>query len=165
MSDSDLIVVAGQYAQSRSISLEDQRLGYGSDGVVWKTSRGTALKVHHIEKTYRVELASYRRLRDAKVINICGLSVPELIDSDDSFHAIEMTLVRPPYLLDFGKVYIDQPPPYWGDEQLMENALVGWLEVFGPNWPTVQLALSVLRSHGIYNVDPRPSNINFGDED
>ena len=32
-----------------------------------------------------------------------------------------MTIVSPPFLLDFGKVYLDSPPPYWDDLEIMSN--------------------------------------------
>jgi hypothetical protein len=35
-----------------------------------------------------------------------GFAIPELIEVDRPLMAIEMTLVRPPFLLDFGKVYL-----------------------------------------------------------
>ena len=76
-----------------------------------------------------------------------------------------MTLVRPPFLLDFGKVYIDHPPPYWGDTQLMANFHAEGRENFQSRWPVVLRALSILRGHGIYYVDPRPGNVTFGDDD
>ena len=162
---SDLLARAQQYAKSKQMSLRvEHPLGYGSDGTVWQTSARSAVKSLEKEKNYLDEITCYRRLRRAGIENICGLAVPILIDSDDTLLIIEMSLVRPPFLLDFGKVYIDRPPPYWADKQLMANFHAEGRENFQKHWSIVQRALAFLRSHGIYYVDPRPGNIVFEDD-
>ena len=55
---------------------------------------------------------SYQRLAEKKVRSINGLAVPGLMGYDVELLAIEMEVVHPPYLLDFGKAYIDEPSPY-----------------------------------------------------
>lgn len=86
--------------------------------------------------------------------------------SDDSLMVLEMTIVTAPYLLDFGKVWIDRPPPYYFDAQRMNNAQADARDLFGNFWPDVQVALYQLRrKYGIYYADPRPGNINCGDSD
>ncbi|MCC7475981.1 MAG: hypothetical protein IT425_11345 [Pirellulales bacterium] len=77
-----------------------------------------------------------------------------------------MTIVQPPYLLDFGKVYIDNPPPYWNDPQFHVNRHECGRELFGnKKWREVLNAMSTLIRLGIWNVDPRPANFCFGDEE
>ena len=89
-----------------------------------------------------------------------------LESSDDDLQIIEMTIVQPPYLLDFGKVYLDAPPPYWSDAQFQTNRHEDGRENFGiEKWKTVLRAMSELIGMGIYDVDPRPANFCFGDED
>ena len=147
------------------LKLED-RLGYGSDGTVWQTSAKSALKILGRQKNYIDEVTAYRRLLAASIDEIHGLAVPKLLDSNDGLWAIEMSVVQPPFLLDFGKIYLDDPPPYWGDAQLMQNAQVDGRELFGKHWRKVVAALGILRQRfGIYYVDPRPGNINFGDDE
>lgn len=92
------------------------------------------------------------------------LYVPSFVDADERFMAIEMGVVKPPRLLDFGKVYLDRPPPYWGDVEIRArfDAEGRWL--FGSHWPDVLVALEELKELGIYYVDPKPGNIVFGDE-
>ncbi len=120
--DHDLWARAQEYAKSKQIDLDDKgKLGYGTDGTVWMTSRDSALKLFEHAKAYGNELASYRRLADAGIREIRGLAVPRLVDFDDSVMAVEMTIVQPPYVLDFGKVYLDRPPPYWSDRQMLET--------------------------------------------
>jgi len=78
---------------------------------------------------------------------------------------LEISIVQPPYLLDFGKVYIDSPPPYHSDKVLMNNWLAECRELFGGNWPVVQSLLYDLRNLGIYYVDPKPANICFAEDE
>lgn len=140
-------------------------LGYGSDGSVWTSSRRTAIKACYHPKRFALELECYLRLREANVRRIGMFSVPCLEDFDDELLVIEITVVQPPYLLDFGKVYLDDPPTHLYDEQMMANALEEWLERFGKRWSKVQHAMRMLENYGIYYYDPRPGNVCFGDED
>ncbi len=141
------------------------KLGYGSDGTVWTTSRKSALKILGRPENYASEVEYYRRLREADTDEICGFAVPRLLECDEELLAIEMSIVQPPYLLDFGKVHLDHPPPYWGDAQFTNNAFADGREHFGRDWSKVLAAMTVLRSKfGIYYVDPRPGNISFGRE-
>lgn len=105
------------------------------------------------------------RLKAANTREICGFAVPFLEGSDAALLAIEMSLVDAPYHLDFGKVYLDNPPSYYGDKQLMADTYAEWRERFGRDWREVARAMSTLRTQfGIYYVDPRPSNICTGNE-
>jgi len=47
----------------------------------------------------------------------------------------------------------------------MANAHEEWLERFGDRWSKVLHAMKLLEQHGIYDYDPRPGNVCFGDED
>ena len=76
---------------------------------------------------------------------------------------IEMEVVSPPFILDFGKVWLDRRPDYpedsWAERERQGE------EDFGARWQDVKAVLSVLESYGIYYVDPNLGNINFGDDD
>lgn len=163
--DALLFERAFQYAQSKKIRLESKdRLGHGSDGSVWKSSTPSAVKALYAPKNYINELECYKRLKGANVRQINGFFVPVLEGFDDSLMVIEISIVEPPYLLDFGKVYIDDPPPYYNDAQLMANAHAEWRGWFGKHWIRVAGVLRLLQKYGIYYMDPRPSNICTGDE-
>ncbi len=54
----------------------------------------------------------YLRLRELQVESIRGHAVPQLLHFDDEFLAIEMTIVSPPFCLDFGGAYLDRPPDF-----------------------------------------------------
>jgi len=164
--DASLFQRACLFAESKAISIESKdRLGHGSDGSVWKSSVPTAVKALYAQKNYLQELECYTRLKDARVQQMNGFFVPVLEGFDDSLMVIEISIVKPPYLLDFGKVYIDEPPPYYDDAQLMANAHAEWRGWFGKNWIRVAGVLRLLQKYGIYYMDPRPSNICTGDED
>jgi hypothetical protein len=152
---------ASHYAKSRGMSVESKDLlGHGSDGSVWRSSTPTAVKALYYEKNYANELESYRRLKRAGVQQINGFFVPILEDSDDSLYIVEMSIVQPPYLLDFGKVYIDVPPPYHDDEQLMANAQAEWREWFGKHWVRVAGVLKLLQKYGSRYLQPKDTRSN-----
>jgi hypothetical protein len=164
--DAPLLKRAEEYAQSRQIViLRKERLGHGSDGSVWKTTRPSAVKALYEHETYQKELECYSRLKRAAIRNLGGFDIPVLEDSDDGLMVIEMTLVEPTFLLDFGKVYLDQPPTYLYDKELMSRAYAEWRERFGRRWMDVAFVLELLKKYGIYYFDPRPSNIDTGEDD
>lgn len=155
---------AETYVQSRRLSLKIQYpLGAGIDGCVWRTSRPSALKLSEREKSYHDEVESYRRLQEHNVRRLEGFAIPRLIDHDDLLLAIEISVVSPPFLLDFGKVYLDRPPPYWDDAEIMGHWHAEDRENFGDRWKTVLSLIRLLEGHGIYYVDPKPGNIMFAD--
>ncbi len=142
---------AEAYIQSRKLSLNFQYpLGAGIDGCVWPTSRPSALKLSERERSHRDEVESYRRLRDCNVRRLQGFAIPRLIDFDDPLMAIEISIVAPPFLLDFGKVYLDAPPPYWEDAEIMGHWHAEGRDNFGNRWKSVLSLISMLESYGIY---------------
>lgn len=89
--------------------------------------------------------------------------MPKLIDADELLLAVEMSIVQPPFLLDFGKVYLDTPPPYWNDAEIVADWHAEGRDNFGNRWSTVMSLIGVLQKYGIYYVDPKPGNIMFAD--
>jgi hypothetical protein len=77
---------------------------------------------------------------------------------------VEMTIVEAPYLLDFGKVYLDAPPDYYADKLIMQNWFAECRELFEDDWTTVNGLLFALQKQGIYYVDPKPANIRVRNE-
>ena len=155
---------AQAYANSRDISLHREGpFGYGMDGTIWRTSRHSVVKSFEREKNFLDELECYQRFAAAGVDAIAGFAVPELLDFDCALMVIEIKIVRPPFLLDFGKVYIDAPPPYWDDAEIMGHWHEEGRENFGDRWKNVLSLIRQLEGHGIYYVDPKPGNIMFAD--
>ncbi len=157
--------LAKQYGDRKEIVVNYQQpFGLGTDGSVWPTSNNSALKILYRQSNYENEKECYLRLREQGIRRIMGFAVPQLIDFDDEYRAIEMGVVRPPYILDFGKVYLDQQPPYWSDAQSLEVFHLEGEENFGEHWRKVRAILLFLEKRlGIYYVDPKPANIHFGD--
>ena len=100
-----------EYARKHSIELGD-RLGFGADGIVRATNRHSAVKAHGRLSTYERERDVYLRLCEYDVRDILGFTVPKLVEFDDELWVIEMGLVKPPFVLDFGKSYLDEVPEF-----------------------------------------------------
>jgi hypothetical protein len=159
--DSGLIFKAESYAKNNGHRiLRKARLGGGTDGEVWRSTRPSAVKAVISAKNYQNELESYKRLQAAGIHRLCGFDIPRLFGWDDA------SIVQPPYLLDFGKVYFDDPPTDIYDDGRMRMAEMEAKAHFGANWPAVSRLLYALRERvGIWYVDPKPSNIDCGIDD
>lgn len=154
--DEDILRRAEEYIAARGAALS-RRLGFGNDGAVWLTSRATALKVHRQAERYRRELHAYRLLAD--VHTIAGHMVPSLVETDDALMAIEMSIVEPPFVLDFASAYpIAEAPEF--PEEVMAEWLAEKREQFGDRWPRAAAVLRALeRDHGLRLLDVHPGNI------
>lgn len=162
--DSKLLANALAYSDGSGTGLrEEAKLGHGTDGSVWTTRHQTAVKALALPATFERELAAYVRLDELEIRRLHGHYIPQLLGHDHERLVLEMTIVQPPFLLDFGKAYVDRTPPYWNDAQLMANAREEWADLFDERWPDVVALLGALESFGIYYVDPRPGNIVFSD--
>jgi hypothetical protein len=94
----DLIENSEAYCESKGIQLiRKPLLGAGTDGTVWQTWEGTAVKAFEREKNYTLELECYRRFQAQGVNQILGFAVPELEGYSDSLMIVEMTIVEAPY--------------------------------------------------------------------
>lgn len=112
------------------------RLGFGWDGTVFATDRQSAIKVFQHERLYQRERDVYLRLQSRQVTKILEFKVPRLISSDNDLWVVEMTIVSPPFVLDFAGAYLDQKPDY------PPEVLADWMkekaEQFGKRWQKVQ---------------------------
>ena len=147
---------ARQYAEKWNLLIEE-RLGFGSDGTVWRTHEKTAIKVFEKREVYLHELAVYRRLHKHKIRRIGTYSIPQLEQWDDDLMVIEMTVVERPYVLDFGKVWLDKAPDY--SPEVMADFFVKQKDLWGQYWPEIRKIWGMLKSIGIYHMDPKPGNI------
>ena len=153
---------ASAYADRHGVALVNQ-LGYGKDGTVFSSNVATAIKVYARREPFEQEVACYRRLAERHVEDICGHHVPQLIACDAELFVVEMTLVRPPYLLDFAGAFLDVPPDFSDDviEQWHEDKR----EQFGDRWPEVLNVVETMqRRAGIHMLDIHPGNIAFDPE-
>jgi hypothetical protein len=135
-----------------------RRLGFGTDGYVWATHRNSAIKVLESGECYLRERDCYRRLFERMVDSIDGLAVPRLLDYDDELLIVEMEIVEPPYLLDFGKAYLDGIHPYSADQLRAYNRSLE-RHFREEDLPRVMRVCRTLRTYGIEYLDAKPKNI------
>jgi hypothetical protein len=163
--DEELDIRARQYALTRRITLSE-RLGFGIHGIVFAAEDNAkpgflAVKFHREDVPFEREYRAYRRLREEHVVRILGFNVPQLLRIDGEWHAIEMTIVPQPFLLDFADALLDQAPDF------SDDVLRQWEkdkeEIFGKKWPEVIQVLAALRAYGIHLLDINPANIAFGE--
>ncbi len=120
-----------------------------------------ALKVLRWSEAYEREKQVYARLRQAGAGSVLGFNVPQLLASDDELRVLEMTIVRPPFILDFAGAYLDARPQF--PEEVWRDWEAEKREQFEERWPTVQALLDAFEALGIYLLDVSPGNITFGD--
>jgi hypothetical protein len=161
--DEDLDSLAQRYALRRNIKL-GERLGFGIHGTVFTAEDNTkpgffAVKFHREERPFERECCVYQRLREEQITRILGFNVPQLLSIDEEFRAIEMTIVRSPFLLDFADALLDEAPDF------SEDVLRQWeedkAETFGERWPEVTRILAALQALGVYLLDINPGNVSF----
>ncbi len=142
------------YCAARDIQTLDL-MGYGLDGYVWKTNRGSVVKVCRHSNLFDRELAVYQRLSQLGLQQLQGFTIPRLLDHDSETSVLELSLVAPPFVLDFAAASLGKAPS--------EMALPEWLgekqRMFGRDWPDVQRLLDGLRLYGIHFPDVHLGNI------
>ncbi|QDT08108.1 hypothetical protein [Planctomycetes bacterium K23_9] len=149
---------ASEYCEKRDSRPDfDNLLGTGQEGSVWPTTNKTAIKVFDREQNFNSELGCYEILAEHGVFEIDGFTIPHLIGSDRELLIVEMTIVAPPFILDFGKAYINCRPDF--DDSVMEYYEQERTEMFEGNWDLVDSAVSSLEQFGIFYWDARPGNI------
>src|SRR2546430_11104756 len=127
-----------QYAATYSIRFTDD-LGNGKDGRVLRTQYGDAVKFFHDESIYRRELRAYQILQELGTDQINGFQIPRLIRHDDALRAIEMTVVQPPFVLDFASAYTSEEYERLEfSQEVLDEREAHWAEIFGDHWPVVQ---------------------------
>lgn len=153
-----------QQAQ-RYVASKDKKLvvplGDGTDGIVFRTDQKSAVKAVAERYTYDLEVECYLRLKAKGITKIKDFNVPAFLDHDNELQVFEMEIVTAPYVLDFGKVYLDIPP--FHTEEVWRDWENDGKMRFDHRWPEVKSVLRFLESLGIYYQDPKPGNIMFAD--
>jgi hypothetical protein len=125
------------------------------------TDRHTAVKVSFHSTNHVRERDCYERLLEENVASVNGFNIPQLVNYDDKLLVVEMTIVAPPYLLDFGKASLDRKPDYARDPLIMEDWNNDQAELWEDDWPTVRKLVYALQRYGIYYYDLNKNNIRF----
>lgn len=77
--------------------------------------------------------------------------MPQLLNYDEALLAVEMTVVKPPFVLDFAAAYLDWPPKF--SDEVWDERRAKWADEFGDDWPMVQRILSEFEDMGIYMLE------------
>ena len=144
MDDEDLV---RNYASRYGVEFRET-LGTGIHGTVYvvesKAEPGRrALKLHRDVGAYKREKAVYERLRERRMDAILGFDIPVPLRFDDDFMAIEMSIVMPPFVLDFAGASLDVSPEF--SEEIWADWEISKREQFGSNWETVLAILAALQ--------------------
>jgi hypothetical protein len=139
------------------------RLGEGKDGEVYRTTSMTAVKFLSSMDYFNRERRAYKILQEAKIVRIAGHQCPTLIRTDDVYLSIEMTVVRPPFIVDFVSAYTDEELEWLGfSEDVIAERHAFWQERFGERWPKVmQICGEFHRVTGLTLLDLSHNNIRF----
>jgi len=136
-------------------------IGSGIDGIVYSTTRSSAVKVHCNREGYQKEPAVYQRLQENRVIQINGLWIPVLRGSDDTALIIEMSIVYPPWVLDFANSTLDESPDF--PPEVWDLQWKKLQEEFGDDWPDAEaLYYTFKKRYGIHHLDLSPRKVHFG---
>ena len=146
MDEEELIERAEAFAK-RYGNTVGERLGFGVHGIVIvlnceSKAAATALKVLASADAYRRERDTYKRLKEARITKVRGFHVPQLILWDDDLLALEMTVVTPPFALDFAGAWLDFPPRF--SNEVWEDWSRKNEEQFGDDWAEAQAILGEL---------------------
>lgn len=139
-------------------------LGPGQDGVVLQSTRLTAVKFFDRPERYARELEVYRVLRRSGIRFIAGHNVPELLLEDDQLHAIEISIVQRPFILDFaGALRNDEVPDF--EPSTVEEHHEHLRELFGARWSEALCVAEAFRiATGYLLLDIHPGNIALPDQ-
>lgn len=138
----------------------DRELGWGVDGVVYRTARPSAVKVFKRGETFERELAAYQRLSEHGVSSVRGFVVPELIGFNRKLRVIEMSIVRAPCVLDFANSTLDYRHDFTADalehwrntiEEVFEDRASVVMAIFNELWDR----------YGICHEDLSAKNVQF----
>jgi hypothetical protein len=140
-----------------------EQLGWGGEGLVYATDTKTAIKSYRHAGLYENERNVYFRLRERDITFVLQFSVPRLVGHDDELLTVEMSIVSPPFILDFAGAYLDKEPPF--DREQMEEWAADKSDLFGRRWPEVRRAYYSFQSFGIYLNDLKPGNVSFPGDD
>ena len=112
-------------------------LGGGYDGYVVATDAGTVIKSFNHVPLYRNELRVYRYLARKQISFLSNFRIPKLLGFDDDSSLITMTLVNPPFVVDFAGASLTRPKNEF-DEETMAYWRNQKSEEFGDDWPAVK---------------------------
>jgi hypothetical protein len=153
---------AERYA-ARRLSRVVGTLGAGKDGTVFQMTRSAAVKIHDRSDAFTQELSIYLRLHECKASFCAGFKMPRLLGFAEDLNAIEMTIVHPPYVVDFASAVLDRPYDF------NEDTLDYWHEKIRDQFDdratdAMYLVEQLGEQFGVYLYDIHRHNIKFRGE-
>jgi hypothetical protein len=139
----------------------EQQLGWGNEGLVYSTTSKTAIKAYLHQNLFENEKKVYARLTEYSVKNVHGFDVPQFVSASDDLRTLEMSIVSPPFIIDFAGAYLDKRPPF--DPEQWEDWEAAKVEQFEDRWPTVRSLISAFVPYGIHLNDVHPGNVMFAE--
>jgi hypothetical protein len=153
-----------EFAIKNGRTLHEQ-LGWGNEGLVYSTTSKTAIKAYLHENLYENERRVYERLSEKSVTKVRGFAVPIFVAASDELRVLEMTIVSPPFIIDFAGAYLDKRPPYADDEEILEGWEQNGREQFGDErWSEVKSLVAAFAGMRIYLNDVHSRNLIFAGE-
>ncbi len=138
-------------------------IGSGKDGIVFSTSRSTAIKVYRRDDSFENELAVYQRMDRLSIAQASGHAIPLLIGwKAEQPPLIEMTIVQPPYVIDFAHAALDEPPDF--PPEVIDDWHERLRDAFGSRYSQAMAVYNQLTRWGVYHMDFNPRNVAFADE-
>jgi hypothetical protein len=137
--------------------------GPGQDGFVMRSDRLTAVKFFDRAERFGRELEVYQVLQAKGIHEIVGHAVPELIASNAELHAIEMTIVERPFVLDFAGAKKPHEVPDF-EQHVLDEHREHLREMFGEQVDDALHVAEMFRIQtGFVLLDIHPGNIAFAD--
>ena len=118
-------------------------------------TRETILKVHRYKERFQKELATYRRLAERNITRLKGFQLPQMVDYDEELNILELSIVSPPYILDFVEIGLGKMPGNFDLDRIEAQQS----KQFGNDWQDVRRLLEALMQIGIYYDDVHNKNI------
>jgi hypothetical protein len=138
-----------------------RKLGFGREGDVFQSDRPSAVKFFHDRRQFDRELKVYQLLSELNIESIAGHAVPKLVRHDSEYRAIEMSIVTPPFLLDFAGARLEHEIPDF-EPHVEEEHLARLMDLYGDRWQDVlTVADAFTRATGYVLMDIKPGNITF----
>ena len=145
------------FCDAHDVVIQIEAPDWGLDAYLWRTDSETILKVHRYRERFQKELATYRRLAERSITRLKGFQFPQMVDYDEELNILELSIVSPPYILDFVEVGLGKMPGNFDLDRIEAQQS----KQFGKDWPDVRRLLEALMQIGIYYDDVHNKNIRF----
>jgi hypothetical protein len=137
-------------------------LGWGTQGIVFETPQGSVVKGLLREREFIRERNVYMRLRAHDATELCGFSIPKLIDFDNELLVIEMGFVSAPCVIDFASAELDSKTEF--PDEMIGPWQEKEAEAFGDRISEARRIAYSFEKFGIFLSDLNPGNIRFAED-